>query len=113
MTKQLMERADAAMAATYARHPLVLERGEGCTVWDTEGRAYTDFIAGIAVCCLGHAHPAVAEAICDQARRLCHVSNLFYTIPQIELAEWLAARCFADRVFFCNSGAEANEAAIK
>ncbi len=113
MTKQLMERADAAMAATYARHPLVLERGEGCTVWDTEGRAYTDFIAGIAVCCLGHAHPAVAEAICDQARRLCHVSNLFYTIPQIELAEWLTARCFADRVFFCNSGAEANEAAIK
>jgi acetylornithine aminotransferase len=108
-----MERADAAMAATYARHPLVLERGEGCTVWDTDGRAYTDFIAGIAVCCLGHAHPAVAEAICDQARRLCHVSNLFYTIPQIELAEWLTARCFADRVFFCNSGAEANEAAIK
>jgi acetylornithine/N-succinyldiaminopimelate aminotransferase len=113
MTKRIMERADAAMASTYARFPLVIERGEGCTVWDTEGRAYTDFIAGIAVCGLGHAHPTVAEALCEQARRLCHVSNLYYTIPQIELAEWLVARCFADRVFFCNSGAEANEAAIK
>ena len=113
MTSDITTQADQVMAGTYKRFPLVLERGSGCTVWDTEGRAYTDFVAGIAVCNLGHAHPAVARAISRQAETLLHVSNLYYTIPQMELASWLTQNSFADRVFFGNSGAEANEAAIK
>jgi acetylornithine/N-succinyldiaminopimelate aminotransferase len=113
MTNDIIAKADRVIAATYARYPLVLTRGEGATVWDADGKAYTDFVAGIAVCNLGHAHPRVADALCRQARTLLHVSNLYYTVPQAELAEWLVERCFADRVFFCNSGAEANEAAIK
>jgi acetylornithine aminotransferase len=114
MTSQdLRRKADAVMMQTYARFPVVLEKGKGCIVWDMEGRAYRDFIAGIAVCNLGHAHPAVSEALRKQAASLWHVSNLYYTIPQSALAEWLTGHSFADRVFFCNSGAEANEAAIK
>ncbi|GBC60167.1 aspartate aminotransferase family protein [Desulfonema ishimotonii] len=113
MTAEIIRQADSVMAATYARLPIVLEKGQGCTVWDTEGRAYTDFIAGIAVCNLGHAHPNVVRALTDQAATLFHVSNLFYTVPQVHLAAWLTDHSFADRVFFCNSGAEANEAAIK
>jgi acetylornithine aminotransferase len=113
MSEAIKARADAVMAQTYNRLPLVFVKGEGCTLWDADGRKYTDFLAGIAVCSLGHAHPDVAEAICRQAGQLVHVSNLFYTLPQIELASWLVERSFADRVFFCNSGAEANEAAIK
>ena len=101
------------MAATYSRFPIVLTQGEGCTLYDETGGTYTDFVAGIAVCNLGHAHPGIARAIADQARRLVHVSNLYYTEPQTALAEWLVEHSFADRVFFCNSGAEANEAAIK
>lgn len=113
MRNHWMKQADETIAATYARQPIVIERGEGCRVWDTEGREYLDFIAGIAVCNLGHSHPRVADAICRQSRRLLHVSNLYYTVPQTELAQWLVFHSFADRVFFCNSGAEANEAAIK
>jgi len=109
-TKKL---ADTYIAGTYARFPIVLAKGSGCNVWDEEGRQYTDFIAGIAVCNLGHAHPRVAQAVSDQAGTLCHVSNLYYTRPQAELARALVERCFAARAFFCNSGAEANEAAIK
>lgn len=105
--------ADQAIAGTYKRFPIVLVKGSGASLWDSDGRRYTDFVAGIAVCNLGHAHPAVAEALCRQAKRLLHVSNLFYTVPQTELAAWLTAHSFADRVFFCNSGAEANEAALK
>ncbi|MGD8541558.1 MAG: acetylornithine transaminase [Desulfobacteraceae bacterium] len=105
--------ADGAICATYKRFPIVLVEGRGASLWDSEGRRYTDFVAGIAVCNLGHAHPAVAEALCRQAKRLLHVSNLFYTVPQTELAAWLTAHSFAARVFFCNSGAEANEAALK
>ncbi|MCG6910721.1 MAG: acetylornithine transaminase [Deltaproteobacteria bacterium] len=105
--------ADSVIAATYKRFPLVFSKGQGATLWNPEGRAYTDFIAGIAVCNLGHAHPAVAEALARQAEQLLHVSNLYYTVPQTQLAAWLVAHSFADRVFFCNSGAEANEAAIK
>jgi acetylornithine aminotransferase len=105
--------ADGAICATYKRFPIVLVEGRGACLWDSEGRRYTDFVAGIAVCNLGHAHPAVAEALCRQAKRLLHVSNLFYTVPQTELAAWLTAHSFAARVFFCNSGAEANEAALK
>jgi acetylornithine/N-succinyldiaminopimelate aminotransferase len=113
MTNDFIERADRVIAATYGRFPIVLTQGEGCRLHDAEGRTYTDFVAGIAVCNLGHAHPAVSEAVADQARRLVHVSNLYYTRPQVDLAEWLVEHSFADRVFFCNSGAEANEAAIK
>lgn len=113
MTNDFIETADRVIAATYSRFPIVLTHGEGCMLYDAQGRTYTDFVAGIAVCNLGHAHPAVSEAVADQARRLVHVSNLYYTRPQIALAEWLVEHSFADRVFFCNSGAEANEAAIK
>lgn len=113
MSKDYIQRADKVVANTYKRFPLVFERGRGCTLWDTEGRQYTDFVAGIAVCNLGHANPEISRALARQADKLFHVSNLFYTVPQVELAEWLVGRCFADRVFFCNSGAEANEAAIK
>jgi acetylornithine aminotransferase len=113
MSKDYIQRADKVVTNTYKRFPIVFERGRGCTLWDTEGRQYTDFVAGIAVCNLGHANPEVSRALARQADQLFHVSNLFYTIPQVELAEWLVGRCFADRVFFCNSGAEANEAAIK
>jgi acetylornithine aminotransferase len=113
MTNDFIEKANRVIAATYSRFPIVLTQGEGCTLYDAEGRTYADFVAGIAVCNLGHAHPAVSEAVANQARRLVHVSNLYYTRPQIALAEWLVEHSFADRVFFCNSGAEANEAAIK
>ncbi|MBI5590315.1 MAG: aspartate aminotransferase family protein [Deltaproteobacteria bacterium] len=111
--RKWMAQADGVMAATYKRTPVVFSRGSGCTLWDTEGRSYLDFVAGIAVCNLGHAHPAVSNALSEQARTLVHVSNLYYTIPQTELASWLVDHSFGDKVFFCNSGAEANEAAIK
>ena len=113
MKTDIIDKADKVIAKTYNRFPIVITRGKGCTVWDNEGRAYTDFVAGIAVCNLGHAHPVVSKALSDQANSLFHVSNLYYTVPQVELASWLVDNSFADRVFFCNSGAEANEAAIK
>jgi len=111
--KTNIEQAEEVLAQTYARFPVVFTKGSGCKLWDSEGKEYLDFVAGIAVCNLGHAHPAVAEAISQQAKNLIHVSNLFYTVPQIKLAKWLTDNSFADRAFFCNSGAEANEAAIK
>jgi acetylornithine aminotransferase len=113
MNPDIMARADAAIAATYKRFPIALVKGEDCTLTDAAGRTYTDFLAGIAVCNLGHCHPGVTAAVAEQAGALVHVSNLYYTLPQTELAGWLTAHSFADRVFFCNSGAEANEAAIK
>lgn len=108
-----IDAADRHIAGTYKRFPIVLTRGKGCTVWDENGKAYRDFVAGIAVCNLGHCHPEVTAAISEQAGMLVHVSNLYYTQPQIDVARMLTANSFADRVFFCNSGAEANEAAIK
>ncbi len=113
MSSDIMSMADQVIAKTYKRFPIVIEKGKECTVWDTDGRSYTDFVAGIAVCNLGHTHKAVSEALAKQANILSHVSNLYYTVPQVELASWLTKNSFADRVFFCNSGAEANEAAIK
>ena len=113
MTADLIKRADQVMATTYQRFPVVLIKGDGSKLWDTDGRSYTDFVAGIAVCNLGHAHPRICETLARQAKTLLHVSNLYYTRPQIELASWLVENSFADRVFFGNSGAEANEAAIK
>ncbi|MEH1942311.1 MAG: aspartate aminotransferase family protein [Nostoc sp.] len=102
-----------AVMSTYGRFPLALERGAGCRVWDTQGREYLDFVAGIATCTLGHAHPVMVEAVTRQIQKLHHVSNLYYIPEQGELAKWLVEHSCADRVFFCNSGAEANEAAIK
>ncbi len=113
MTENVMEHCDQIMATTYKRFPLLLTRGQGCNLWDNQGKKYTDFVAGIAVCNLGHAHPEISRALCQQADVLWHVSNLFYTEPQVRLAGWLVKNSFADRVFFGNSGAEANEAAIK
>jgi acetylornithine/N-succinyldiaminopimelate aminotransferase len=114
MTQQnWMDRAEGVVMHTYGRQPLVLVRGEGSRVWDAEGREYLDFVAGLAVCSLGHAHPAVSRAASEQLSRLVHVSNLYYTTPMVELAEDLVRLSFADRVFFCNSGTEAVEAAIK
>jgi len=104
---------DAVLMGNYTRFPLLLQAGRGATVTDADGKSYLDFTAGIAVSSLGHADGRLVKAIADQAGRLIHVSNLYYNEPQIRLAEWLVAHSFADRVFFCNSGAEANEAAIK
>ena len=113
MNSDIMEHSDRIMAETYKRFPVLLTRGQGCMLWDDQGKRYTDFVAGIAVCNLGHCHPAVTRALCSQADNLWHVSNLFYTEPQVRLGSWLVENSFADRVFFGNSGAEANEAAIK
>jgi acetylornithine/N-succinyldiaminopimelate aminotransferase len=104
--------ADKYIFPTYKRS-LSLIRGEGCRVWDDHGREYLDFVGGIAVCALGHSSPIVTKALEEQSKLLVHVSNLYYTRPQAELAMLLVEHSFADRVFFCNSGAEANEAAIK
>jgi acetylornithine/N-succinyldiaminopimelate aminotransferase len=98
---------------TYGRFPLTLVRGDGCRVWDDRGKVYLDFVAGIATCTLGHAHPVMVEAVTRQMQTLHHVSNLYYIPQQGELAKWLVDRSCADRAFFCNSGAEANEGAIK
>lgn len=98
---------------TYARFPLTLVKGEGLYVFDDQGKKYMDFGSGISVNNLGHCHPAVASAIKEQAEKLCHCSNLYLSEPQLEVAEYLTKYSGLDRVFFCNSGAEANEGAIK
>lgn len=105
-------RGDRHNSTTYSPS-IVMERGEGVRVWDTDGNEYLDFLAGIAVCSLGHAHPTLTAALVDQVETLLHVSNSFYTPQQIELLERLTTKSFADRVFLCNSGTEANEAAMK
>lgn len=110
---ELMALSDKYIMATYKRFPIVLVKGAGARVWDSNGKEYLDFVAGIAVCSLGHSHPKVAAAIQRQVEILTHVSNLYYIEPQINVARILVENSFADRVFFCNSGAEANEAAIK
>jgi acetylornithine aminotransferase len=98
---------------TYARLPVAFTHGEGIWLWDTEGRRYLDALSGIAVCGLGHAHPAVTAALCEQAGRLVHTSNLYQIEAQQQLGDRLTRLAGMDRVFFGNSGAEANEAAIK
>jgi acetylornithine/N-succinyldiaminopimelate aminotransferase len=112
-TKTLLEWSARYHTPNYGRTPICLVRGDGTRVWDTDGREYLDFTSGIAVTALGHCHPKVTGAIREAAATLLHVSNLFHTAPQIHLAKLLCEHSFADRVFFCNSGAEANEAALK
>jgi acetylornithine/N-succinyldiaminopimelate aminotransferase len=112
-TKTLLEWSAKYHTPNYGRTPILLVRGEGVRVWDSDGREYLDFTAGIAVTSLGHCHPVVTGAIREAAATLLHVSNIFHAAPQIHLAKLLVENSFADRVFFCNSGAEANEAALK
>lgn len=102
-----------ALMATYSRLPVTFAKGEGVWLWDTEGNRYLDALSGVAVCSLGHAHPAVADAICAQASTLIHTSNIYGIAHQQKLGEKLTGLSGMDRAFFCNSGAEANEAAIK
>src|SRR5947199_9738564 len=112
-TRELLEWAAKSHTPNYARAPICLVRGDGVRVWDSDGKEYLDFGAGLAVAALGHCHPRVTGAIREAAATLLHVSNLYYTAPQIHLAKLLCDHSFAERVFFCNSGAEANEAALK
>jgi len=112
-TQELIGASNKYLANTYARFPMVLVRGRGVRLWDSDGKEYLDCVGGIAVDALGHCHPKMVEAIRAQAEILIHVSNLYHIEPQIRLAQLLCEQSFADRAFFCNSGAEANEAAIK
>jgi acetylornithine/N-succinyldiaminopimelate aminotransferase len=113
LTDEIKALNDAHIINTYGARSVAISRGEGMYLWDADGKEYLDFFAGIAVCNLGHCHPAVTQAICDQAKKLVHVSNLYYIEPQTLLAAALSQHAFADKWFFCNGGAEANEAAIK
>ena len=110
---ELKKRADDVFIGTYLRYPAAMVSGSGSVLTDADGRTYLDFLSGIAVCSLGHCHPAITAAVKTQVERLVHVSNLYYTQPQTELAELLVANSFGDKVFMANSGAEVNEAAIK
>ncbi len=112
-TDKLIEESKKYLFNTYGRFPVVFVRGRGMKLWDSDGKEYLDFLSGIAVNNLGHCHPKVVIALQKQAQKLIHVSNYFHIEPQIKLAKALCQNSFADRVFFCNSGAEANEAAIK
>jgi predicted acetylornithine/succinylornithine family transaminase len=111
--EQLVALAKRSLLGNYKQPPFVLVRGEGCRVEDADGRRYLDLMAGIAVCSLGHAHPKLAAAVAAQAQRLVHTSNLFYNEQSILLADELTRRSGFDKVFFCNSGTEANEAMLK
>ncbi|MGD9572327.1 MAG: acetylornithine transaminase [Thermoleophilia bacterium] len=109
----LVQREAAALMPTYKRQQVGFVRGEGASLWDAEGRRYVDCMAGISMNNVGHCHPAVVAAIADQAGRLINTSNLYYTEPMVALAEWIRDHGLGGRVFFCNSGAEASEAALK
>lgn len=113
MNSEIAKRGAEVLVGNYAPQPITLVRGEGCWLYDADGERYLDFMGGIATAALGHAHPRLRAALEAQAAKLWHVSNLYTTEPQIRLAERLTANCFAEVVYFCNSGAEANEAALK
>ena len=114
MTLSELEQLErTSVMGSYARFPVEFVRGEGARLWDADGNEYLDFLCGIGVTSLGHCHPRVVEAVREQVGRLMHVSNLFYTEPAMRLAERLSASSLGGKVFFCNSGAEASEAAIK
>ena len=108
-----MDYQNSHIANTYARFPIEFVKGKGALLFDRQGNEYLDFVSGIAVCSLGHCHPAVTRAITQQAETLMHVSNLYWTEPQLELAQAICDHSFGERVFFCNSGAEAVESALK
>jgi len=110
---ELVERSNAVLMQNYGRFPVVIDRGEGAYLWDVNGKRYLDLFAGFGGAILGHAHPALVEAVREQAGRLWHVGNTFYTRPQLELAERLNRHAFKGQAFFCHGGADANEAAIK
>jgi acetylornithine/N-succinyldiaminopimelate aminotransferase len=112
-TAELIALSDRYIMPTYNRFPIVFSRGLGVHLWDNDGKSYIDLVGGIAVCALGHSHPRVAEALKRQADRLIHTSNLYYIENQIMLARLLIENSCMDKAFFCNSGAEANEGAIK
>jgi acetylornithine aminotransferase/acetylornithine/N-succinyldiaminopimelate aminotransferase len=112
-TEELIALSDQYIMSTYKRFPIVLTRGLGVHVWDNDGKPYLDLVGGIAVCALGHSHPRVVEAVKRQVELLTHVSNLYHIENQIHLAQLLVENSSLDKIFFCNSGAEANEAAIK
>jgi len=112
-TDAIIDKAKAHLLQNYRTQPVVMERGQGAYLWDVEGKRYLDLLGGIATCALGHCHPEVVSAIKAQADKLWHVSNVFYSQPQIDLSEKLTAASGLERAFFCNSGAEANEAIIK
>ena len=112
-SQEIIDLNNQYLCSTYARFPVAFVRGEGCRLWDAEGKSYLDFFASLAVMNLGQCHPAVVKAVQEQVATLTHISNLHYIIPQARLAELLCTHSFADKVFFCNSGAEANEASIK
>jgi len=112
-TKKIFEDSSHYLMNTYNRFPVALRKGRGVKVWGSDGKEYLDFVGGIAVNILGHCHPKVVVALQKQAQRLLHVSNYYHNEPQVKLARLLVEHSFADKVFFCNSGAEANEAAIK
>lgn len=113
LLEELQQIDSQCIMATYARQPVVFVRGRGARLWDADGKEYIDFLGGIAVDAIGHCHPRVVQAIQKQAENLLHVSNLFYTEPQFRLAQKLTAVAGMDKLFFCNSGAEANECALK
>lgn len=112
-TKKIISGTNKYLMNTYGRYPIAMVRGKGCWVWDTEGKKYLDFVTGIAVNNLGHCHPNVVRAVSEQSKQLVQACNLFHIEQQVEFAKLLVESSFADKVFFCNSGAEANEGAIK
>ena len=112
-TKTIISGTDKYLMHTYGRYPIAMKRGKGSWVWDTEGKKYLDFVTGIAVNNLGHCHPETVNAIKEQSKELMQVCNLFHLEKQVEFAKMLVENSFADKVFFCNSGTEANEGAIK
>ncbi|MHB8172062.1 MAG: acetylornithine transaminase [Thermincolia bacterium] len=112
-TQEIIEAGQQFVMNTYGRTPIALVEGNGVLVWDAEGKKYLDFVAGIAVNALGHCHPAVVEAIEEQAKTLMHCSNIYWNEPQVRLAKFLVKNTCCDKAFFCNSGAESNEGAIK
>lgn len=113
MSQEVFDNLDSYGFKNYSRYPIALEKGKGCWVWDFDGNKYLDFTTGIAVSNLGHNHPNIKKALVEQLNKIVHCSNLFYSEEQGSFAKLLVENSFADRAFFCNSGAEANEAAIK
>ncbi|HEY7087780.1 MAG TPA: aspartate aminotransferase family protein [Tepidisphaeraceae bacterium] len=112
-TQDILDRAKKVLIGNYARQPVVFARGEGAYLWDTDGKRYLDLFAGFGGAILGHCHPALVQAASDQAKKLWHVGNTFHTQPQVDFAERINKTAFVGQAFFCHSGAESNEAAIK